>query len=382
MSFLQSQQEVEGKENRGVIEHTDDTVRVNEDGCSLPCNDQACCSATNDLYSMTSNERQQLVEERDAALEQLRWMEASRDELARQQGQYKGRIAKLEGAVSSGEKRLQATVQELEAVKAQCLQLQSERDYLHEQVGVTPERCRVERQSLQAKAKKAVKLVYETETRIKELAHIADHEAQQRQELIDFASIEHKAAADAENSFGTQIASFEAKLAEQTAALDAARKAAADAQAAAQKLEAELKEVKEAHAPCAAAAAKAQQEMTLLHSHVQQLSQDRAQAANNIRIAEKEVDLIHQANEQMFRYLNYVRSRLGTHLAELQHIPDLLQLLKDLHAWCTRESRGRVLTTPSQAPPPSKTPGRTPAPKGFASRTPVSSRSRLAYFGG
>ena len=42
-----------------------------------------------------SNERQQLVEERDVALEQLRWMEASRDELARQQGQYKGRIAKV-----------------------------------------------------------------------------------------------------------------------------------------------------------------------------------------------------------------------------------------------------------------------------------------------
>lgn len=51
----------------------------------------------------------------------------------------------------------------------------------------------------------------------------------------------------------------------------------------------QLKEVKEAHAPCAAAAAKAQQELTLLQSHVQQLSQDRAQAANNIRIAEKEV---------------------------------------------------------------------------------------------
>lgn len=51
----------------------------------------------------------------------------------------------------------------------------------------------------------------------------------------------------------------------------------------------QLKEVKEAHAPCAAAAAKAQQDITLLHSHVQQLSQDRSQAANNIRIAEKEV---------------------------------------------------------------------------------------------
>lgn len=35
------------------------------------------------------------MEERDCAVEQLRWMEASRDDLARQQGQYKGRIAKV-----------------------------------------------------------------------------------------------------------------------------------------------------------------------------------------------------------------------------------------------------------------------------------------------
>jgi hypothetical protein len=40
------------------------------------------------------SERQQLLDERDDALEQLRRLEASRDELARQQGQYKGRIAK------------------------------------------------------------------------------------------------------------------------------------------------------------------------------------------------------------------------------------------------------------------------------------------------
>ena len=41
------------------------------------------------------SERQQVLDERDDALEQLRRMEASRDELARQQGQYKGRVAKV-----------------------------------------------------------------------------------------------------------------------------------------------------------------------------------------------------------------------------------------------------------------------------------------------
>ena len=85
--------------------------------------------------------------------------------------------------------------------------------------------------------------------------------------------------------------------------------------------------------------------------------------------------------QQMFRYLNYVRTRLGSHIAELQQTPALLHLLKDLHKWCAHESRGRALTTPMQAPQPSKTPGHTPAPKGFASRTPIASRSRLGLFG-
>ncbi len=56
-------------------------------------------------------------------------------------------------------------------------------------------------------------------------------QVRQRQELTEFASLEHKAAADAESSVGSQIAQLEARLAEQAAALDGARKEAADAQA-------------------------------------------------------------------------------------------------------------------------------------------------------
>ena len=94
----------------------------------------------------------------------------------------------LEGAISSGEKRLQAQAQELEACKvwlqgrpkmlhchwspslvcrsayaqgdtlsslqACCAKLIAERDNLAQQVGVTPERCRTERAALHAKARK------------------------------------------------------------------------------------------------------------------------------------------------------------------------------------------------------------------------------------
>jgi hypothetical protein len=48
------------------------------------------------------------------------------------------------------------------------------------------------------------------------------------------------AAADAESSIGSQVALLEARLAEQTAALDGARKEAADAQASLRSMESEV----------------------------------------------------------------------------------------------------------------------------------------------
>lgn len=98
-----------------------------------------------------------------------------------------------------------------------------------------------------------------------------------------------------------------------------------------------------------------------------------------------QVDLIHQANEQMFRYLNYVQQRLSSHTAELQGSPELMKLLRDLHMWCTRESSGRCLmpVTPSMSSSSAhkiKTcNGATPGFRAQVARTPLMSscRSRL-----
>ena len=82
----------------------------------------------------------------------------------------------LEGAISSGEKRLQGQAKELATYKVRCHcnmcvrstgqradwsmmqerceELVAKRDTLLSQVGITPERCQTERASLQAKTKK------------------------------------------------------------------------------------------------------------------------------------------------------------------------------------------------------------------------------------
>jgi hypothetical protein len=91
------------------------------------------------------------------------------------------------------------------------------------------------------------------------------------------------------------------------------------------------------------------------------------------------VDLIHQANEQMFRYLNYVQQRLASHTADLQGSPELMKLLRDLHMWCSRESSGRSVlpATPSvSASSAHKTCGAMPGFLAPITRTPIMASCR------
>ena len=87
-----------------------------------------------------------------------------------------------------------------------------------------------------------------------------------------------------------------------------------------------------------------------------------------------QVDLIHQANEQMFRYLNYVQQRLSSHIADLQGSPELMKLLRDLHVWVAREGSGRCAmpSTPSMSGSSAgKTSAATPSFRLQAARTPL-----------
>lgn len=57
-----------------------------------------------------------------------------------------------------------------------------------------------------------------------------------------------------------------------------------------------------------------------------------------------QVDLISQGNEQMFRYINYVRGRLAAAAPALgAAAPELLVLTRDLSGWVLREAHERGL---------------------------------------
>ena len=136
-----------------------------------------------------------------------------------------------------------------------------------------------------------------------------------------FASLEHRAAAEALGSVTAQCASLEARLQEQGAVLDKTKEEAESAQRRLQACEtevrsastdaascpglmivhqptvhsvqeilfAQVRRLSEAHAPCTGALAEAEQELRALQQTCQQLTQDRMQAVANIRKAEAEV---------------------------------------------------------------------------------------------
>ncbi|KAK9842257.1 hypothetical protein WJX81_002922 [Elliptochloris bilobata] len=292
-----------------------------------------CESKAQQDLAPTQCEWQQLLLQRDEAVKQQRRLEASRNELARQQGQFKGLIAKLEGAVSSGEKRLHSLAAELEAVKARCAEAEADRDVLLEAAGVTPERCRAAKAQLFEAAKLAARQARDLEQQKSAVERMLEREVRERSELGEFASLEHAAEAEAGARARAQVTELLAADGARAEQLKAALAELAAARVALQDRDAQVAALTQAHAGCGAAASAAAREAAALRQKAAQLAADRQQAAANLRRAENEVDLISAGNEQMFRYINYVRGRLAAAAPALgAAAPELLGLTRDLSA--------------------------------------------------
>ena len=160
----------------------------------------------------------------DAAslMQKLAWVEASRDEMARQQGQYKGTIAKLEGAVASGERRLMQQASEIEALKAQQRQLQTELSATKIQANVTPERCRSSLRSLLDESLRFQASAQVNEVAVRKLREMCDYEAREQESLHDFLNIERSTLLEQVAKLSQDLASSNQQRLDQQVALEAA----------------------------------------------------------------------------------------------------------------------------------------------------------------
>ncbi|KAL4424412.1 hypothetical protein ABPG77_005655 [Micractinium sp. CCAP 211/92] len=279
--------------------------------------------------------------------QQLARAEACREELARQAGQLKGRIAKLEGAALAGESRVKAQATELEGLKAANRELKAALEAAQAQVGVTPERARAERQRLVAAASEAQAVADAHAERARRLEAVLSFEDRERRELAEFTALEHGILTEAQRGAAGEAAQWRADAHAAAAQLADARGRLVETDAALLQRDEEVRQLRAELEAAQAATEAAAQLAGEWRQRADQFDRDRQAAAANIRKAERELELVAQDNERMFRQLNFVRTRLVGQLAGLDlSVPDIGKLARELQSWCDREAAQRARPRP------------------------------------
>jgi hypothetical protein len=116
--------------------------------------------------------------------QQVARLEASRDELARQQGEARAAIARMAGAAAAGEKRLRLQAEELAALKNRCSELEAEASARGDGATAegTPEAYRTSRRELQAATSAAQASALAAQEQASKLKRILGTETMQRDE--------------------------------------------------------------------------------------------------------------------------------------------------------------------------------------------------------
>ncbi|GAX85212.1 hypothetical protein CEUSTIGMA_g12632.t1 [Chlamydomonas eustigma] len=135
--------------------------------------------------------------------------EAARDDLSRQQGHYKGMIAKLEGAVSSAERRLKIQNEELSDLKIINDGLRQQLQDAHTDSTATPERCRTSVKTLQEEAKRISTSAQDKDRLFRELTDLIEYEACEAGDLLEFHKAELAALSMCYQECEARLAAFQ-----------------------------------------------------------------------------------------------------------------------------------------------------------------------------
>ncbi len=243
-----------------------------------------------------------LTMERDHAVHAHETIQRAREDMARNQGQLKATIAKLEGIVASSDKRIRQQTEEIEHLTAQLSTHPATHPATH------PHQITLER----------------TKARITALQHVIQREAHERAQLEEFCATEMSLLWEQEAALRSQLEDLTGARGEHVLQLSDERTKVAEMSMA---LASRDKDT---------GALRAQAEQA--QRHVAEQAQALQQAAANVRAAEAEVDMVNQSNEQYFRYINYIRGQLVQHAGGDQA---LVKLGQELETWCATESQAR-----------------------------------------
>lgn len=282
----------------------------------------------------------------DQLKQRLAWTEASRDELARQQGTYKGTIAKLEGAVASGERRLQQQAAEIEALKAKQRQLQSELSAAKIQANVTPERCRSSLRSLLDESLKAQASAQVNEVAVRKLREMCDYEAREQEALHEFLQIEHQSLVDQCQKLSNELQSARNQSLTQQIALEASENKCKRAEeqslaltAEVESLRAELYFSKEKEVELSAEVTFLAQEAAGTKAALGAIQSECEQVRSELTKARSDVEESKEVGSKIYKQMRAALRALDKHHGTLSKVaPDCLVLIKSLSDWMSSQS--------------------------------------------
>ncbi|KAF8072613.1 hypothetical protein HT031_000273 [Scenedesmus sp. PABB004] len=260
-------------------------------------------------------------------------VEADRQEMAVKQGNYKGTIAQLEGALAFSERKVKDQLAAMDRLQAQVAGLSAELQEARGAAAQTPDRCRTAARALQAEADKAASFARTNEAQVKKLKQIVRLSARELSELLDFAEQERLTLVEKE-------AALQQDLAQARGRAEAAEAAASGSQAEAEALAQQLEATRAELLDCQAQLAATQEQLEAARGALAEgearagvLVGERDAAARNLAKAEAELNDVSEYSTKMFRQVRFISHVLDKNGAMLGKLPDFASLARDLRAF-------------------------------------------------
>eukprot|EP00775_Hariotina_reticulata_P010505 gene10505-10665_t len=228
--------------------------------------------------------------------------------MALQQGQLKGTVAQLEGALSFSEKKVKDQLLTIEQLQAQLSSLTAELQQARGAAAMTPDRCRTAAQALQAEADRAATHALNTEAQVKKLKQIVQ---------VETRSQASEAEANAANAMAA-AAALEQQLAATSEQLLSSQSRVADVE--------EL-------------LAAASGELSASADRAALLVAERDAAARNLLRAEAELSDVSECSTKMFRQVRFISHMLEKNNALVGKLPDFASLARDLKVFVAANAR-------------------------------------------
>lgn len=299
-----------------------------------PIQEQPCSSSSRE--TVPAQEESAMEKELAEVRAKLAKVEVSRDSIARDLGHQKGSVAKLEGTVSSLDKRLKAQLLENQNLKARLAEAERQAAVASVTADVTPDRCRSSVRAMHEETLRAQEVARQREAQVHKLQQLMAHEAEEAAQLQAFESQERTMLLASQASLQQAMLEQSSHVAQLLQQQGQSREREAALEAELQMLRKEVWDTKNQNIEIMAEA----QHIHGVASAAQAAAIDAQQQAAAAREAEArcaaELTTVRDAGVKLFKQIRAVVHALERNLHHFQRVPEVGLSIRQLHDWCAK----------------------------------------------